>query len=58
MPHRFVTSDIGSVLMAHALAITISFTNAVEWLKIISLLLAIGYTGWKWYYEYKKSKKD
>lgn len=58
MPHRLVTSDVGSVLMAHALAITITFTNVVEWLKIVSLLLAIGYTAWKWYYEYKKSKKE
>ncbi len=53
MPHRLLTTDIGQVLSAHAMAIIISFTNVAEWLKIISLLLAIGYTAWKWYTDYK-----
>ena len=56
MPTRLLTSDIGSVLTAHALAIVVTFTNVSESLKIISLLLAIGYTGWKWYTDLKEKK--
>jgi hypothetical protein len=57
--HKFFHEhpDVISVLLAHTGAIALTFTN-VEWvLKILSLLLAIGYTGWKWVYEWKKSKK-
>ncbi len=57
MPHRLLTLDIGSVLCAHAAAVVVTFTNVSEGLKIISLLLAIGYTVWKWFTEYKKVKK-
>lgn len=35
-------------------AIWISVTDLSDWLKFLSLLLAIGYTTWKWSHEYKK----
>ena len=44
------------VLMAHAMAMLISFTNVAEWLKIVSLLLAIGYTAWKWFTDYSEKQ--
>ena len=53
--------DVLSVLLAHMAAIGITFTNVELTLKIISLLLAIGYTAWKWVKEYKhgiKTKKN
>jgi hypothetical protein len=52
--------DIFQVLLAHLGAITISFLNVENTLKITSLLLAIGYTSWKWRTEYvnRKHGKD
>lgn len=53
--------DVLSVILAHTAAIGITFTNVELTLKIISLLLAIGYTAWKWIREYKhgiKTKKN
>lgn len=58
--HKFFNDhpDVISILLAHMAAIGISLTN-VEWtLKILSLLMAIGYTGWKWIHEYKKTKHE
>ena len=49
--------DIFQVLLAHLVAITITFLNVENTLKITSLLLAIGYTAWKWVTEYVKNKK-
>lgn len=59
MIHKFLHDhpDVLSVILAHVGAIGLTFMN-VEWtLKIISLLLAIGYTCWKWVVEWKKNKK-
>jgi hypothetical protein len=39
------------------IAISITFTDSESFLKIFSLLLAIGYTVWKWITEYKNKKK-
>jgi hypothetical protein len=52
--------DIFQVILAHLGAITISFLNVENTLKITSLLLAIGYTSWKWVTEYvnRKHGKD
>jgi hypothetical protein len=52
-----MTLDIGSVLCAHAIAMLVNLTNVSDLLKITSLILAIGYTAWKWRTEYKKEKK-
>jgi len=41
-------------------AIGITFSNVEQFLKIISLLAAIGYTVWRWqkdYFESNKKKK-
>jgi hypothetical protein len=48
--------DVLQVLMAHALAMFVNVTNLADWLKVLSLMIAIGYTVWKWVYEYKKTK--
>lgn len=45
------------VPILHCIAISITFTDAEYGLKIFSLLLAIGYTIWKWITEYKKNRK-
>lgn len=58
MIHKFLHDhpDVLSVICAHVAAIGLTFTN-VEWtLKITSLLLAIGYTAWKWIHEYNGTK--
>ena len=49
--------DYIDVPVLHILAIGITFTTAENVLKISSLVLAIGYTAWKWRCEYKKSRK-
>ena len=46
--------DYIDVPLLHVLAIGITFTNLEMVLKLTSLLLAIGYTCWKWINEYKK----
>jgi hypothetical protein len=58
MPHRFLNEhpDVLQVLLAHIGAIAISFLDVELALKISSLVLAIGYTCWKWHTEWKKSK--
>lgn len=50
--------DILHVILAHLAAIGLSFTNVEFGLKVISLLSAIGYTCWKWHYEYRKTKRN
>jgi hypothetical protein len=50
-------ADYIDVPILHILAIGITFTDVENVLKIVSLLLAIGYTGWKWRSEYIKRKK-
>jgi hypothetical protein len=50
--------DIFQVILAHLGAITISFLNVENTLKITSLLLAIGYTSWKWVTEYINKKQN
>lgn len=58
MPHRIATViHICQVLIAHALAIVITLTDVSDWLKIVSLLLAIGYTAWRWITDVKNLKK-
>lgn len=49
--------DVIKVLGIHLGAIAISFSDVAEWLKVISLSVATGYTLWKWREEYKKTKK-
>ena len=49
--------DYFDVPLLHFIAISITFTNAESALKIVSLLLAIGYTIWKWRSEFKNRKK-
>ena len=49
--------DYLDVPLLHFIAISITFTDAEGGLKIFSLLLAIGYTVWKWVTEYKNKKK-
>ena len=49
--------DYLDVPLLHFIAISISFTNAESTLKIVSLLLAIGYTVWKWRSEFKNKRK-
>ena len=50
-------TDYIDVPVLHILAIGITFTDVESVLKIASLILAIGYTAWKWISEYKKKKK-
>lgn len=50
--------DIFQVLLAHLGAITVTFLNVESTLKLTSLVLAIGYTCWKWRTEYVKNKKN
>ena len=50
-------TDYFDVPVLHILAIGITFTDVENVLKIVSLLLAIGYTVFKWSCEYKKRKK-
>lgn len=49
--------DYFDVPVLHFVAISITFTNAESALKIVSLLLAIAYTIWKWRSEFKNKKK-
>lgn len=49
--------DYIDVPLLHVLAIGITFTNVELFLKIASLLLAIGYTSWKWIHEFRKRNK-
>jgi hypothetical protein len=55
--HLTTSLEIGGVLSAHALAIIINISNVSDWLKVLSLVLAIGYTTWKWITDYKKEQK-
>ena len=50
-------ADYFDVPMLHVLAIGITFTDVENVLKIVSLLLAIGYTIFKWRCELKKRIK-
>ena len=60
MPHRFIykNPDVLSVIAAHLIAMGVTLTQAEQWLKIVSLLLAISYGVWKWQHEYRKSKNE
>jgi len=49
-------NSIGTVLLAHTTALAISITDFADWLKITSLLLAIGYTIFKWRADLKQNK--
>ena len=49
--------DYIDVPLLHCIAISITFTDAENALKILSLLLAIGYTLWKWRNEFLKKRK-
>lgn len=51
-------SDVFTVIVIHLSAIGVTLLNVELALKIISLLLAIGYTLWRWYKEWKKSKNE
>jgi hypothetical protein len=50
-------TDIIQVVLAHLGAITVTFLDVENALKIISLVSAIGYTLWKWRKEYLQNKK-
>lgn len=39
-------------------ALTLSFSDIESVLKIFSLLMAIGYTSWKWFQEWYKSRNN
>jgi hypothetical protein len=61
--HNDTMLDMVKVVMANISAITFGFIHIeqmkdeIEWgLKIVSLLIAIGYTIWKWRNDVKKSK--
>lgn len=51
------TADVITVIAVHVSAIGITLLNVEMGLKIISLLVAIGYTAWRWFSEYKKRNK-
>lgn len=53
---KYSLHSIGSVLFAHGTALAISITDFEDWLKITSLLLAIGYTIFKWRSDLKQAK--
>ncbi len=50
-------ADYFDVPLLHILAVGLTFTDVENYLKIVSLIVAIGYTGWKWRTDYKKHKK-
>lgn len=49
--------DYFDVPVLHCVAIAITFTDIENALKLFSLLLAIGYTLWKWRTEFLKKGK-
>ena len=49
--------DYFDVPLLHCVAIAITFTDIENALKLLSLLLAIGYTLWKWRSEFLKKGK-
>jgi hypothetical protein len=49
--------DYFDVPVLHCVAIAITFTDIENALKLLSLLLAIGYTLWKWRSEFLKKGK-
>lgn len=49
--------DYFDVPVLHCVAIAITFTDIENALKLLSLLLAIGYTVWKWRSEILKKGK-
>lgn len=49
--------DYFDVPVLHCVAIAITFTDIENALKLFSLLLAIGYTVWKWISEFLKKGK-
>lgn len=49
--------DYFDVPVLHCVAIAITFTDIENALKLFSLLLAIGYTLWKWRSEFLKKGK-
>lgn len=58
MTHKEIIIDILKVFGIHACAITITFSDVADTLKIISLLLAISYGAWKWRVDYVKNKNE
>lgn len=48
MPSTETKIDLLKVIIANAGGLAITFTNVSEALKIIALVLTIGYTIWKW----------
>lgn len=49
--------DYSDVPLLHMIAVLVTFTNVENTLKILSLIIAIGYTVWKWRSEYKRKRK-
>jgi hypothetical protein len=49
--------DYFDVPFLHCVAIAITFTDIENALKLLSLLIAIGYTLWKWRSEFKHKRK-
>jgi hypothetical protein len=50
-------ADYIDVPLIHILAVGLTFTDIENYLKLISLILATGYTSWKWRSEYKSKKE-
>lgn len=46
------------VLSINFAALGVTFTNLNDGLKTVSLCLAIGYTVWKWYKDWRHRKRN
>ena len=46
------------ILTLNAASLAISFSNLESALKIILLIVSIGYTGYKWYQTIQKNEKN
>lgn len=58
MTRQEIVEDIAKVVGVHLGAVAVSFTNVERSLKLLSLLVAIGYGLWKWRVDYLKNKKE
>ena len=59
MPARFLNDhpDVLTVIMTNLAVIGFTFTDVEVGLKILSLVLVIGYTVWKWHRDWSKEKQ-
>ena len=57
MPTRLADhTDIFTVIVVHLSAIGVTFLDVENFLKITSLVVATGYTVWKWHKEWKAKR--